>query len=79
MEHQVGYHKLINRCEWNNCFNKYQTLYKISQILFSIDLKKLSVSILGQTTGYRITVILYHDRDSQSDYQKLIIQCLVLI
>ena len=30
-EHRVGYHKLIsNKCEWNNCFIKYQTLDKIS-------------------------------------------------
>ena len=28
-EHRVGYHKLIsNKCEWNNCFIKYQTLDK---------------------------------------------------
>ena len=35
-EHRVGYHKLIsNKREWNNCFIKYQTLDKISWILFS--------------------------------------------
>ena len=29
-EHRVSYHKLISsKCEWNNCFIKYQTLGKI--------------------------------------------------
>ena len=35
-EHWIGYHKLIsNKCEWNNCFIKYQTLDKnISNFIF---------------------------------------------
>ena len=35
-KHRVSYHKLIsNKCEWNNCFIKYQTLDKnISNYVF---------------------------------------------
>ena len=66
-KHRVSYHKLIsNKCEWNNCFIKYQTLdknisnYVFYQLEFSASLwKKFSVikmldSIFGQTTVYKI-------------------------
>ena len=65
-KHRVGYHKLIsNKCEWNNCFIKYQTLDKnISNYIFyrlqfsAILWTKFSVimlvSIFGQTTEYKI-------------------------
>ena len=65
-EHRVGYHKLISyKRDWHNCFFiKYQTLDKniwnfiFYQLEFSAILKeKLSVSIFGQTTGYRIYTV----------------------
>ena len=54
-EHRVGYHKLIsNKCVWNNCFIKYQTLDKnISICQYSGLWVSRSVSIFGQTTEYR--------------------------
>ena len=56
-EHQVGYHKLLSKKrDWNYCFIKYQTLDKsISNFIFyRFSMIKLSFSIFGQTTGYRI-------------------------
>ena len=68
-EHRVAYHKLISKKrEWINCIIKYQTLDKISRISFlpirvsghfegKFLVIKLSVSIFGQTTGYRIYTV----------------------
>ena len=71
MEHRVGYHKLVsNKCEWNNCYIKYQTLDKnISNFIFyrlefsaifnkvKFSVIKLSVSIFGQTAVYKIYTV----------------------
>ena len=67
VEHRVGYHKLIsNKRERNNCFIKYQTLDKnisnfhFYRLQFSATFEgkfpviTLSVTVFGQTTGYRI-------------------------
>ena len=68
--HRVGYHKLIsNKREWNNCFIKYQTLDKniLNHIFYQLEFLailwtkfsviKLLVSILGQTTVYKIYTV----------------------
>ena len=78
---------ISNKREWNNCFIKYQTLDKnISNFIFysrvfnhleeKFSVIKLSVSIFGQTSGYRIyTVIGYNQitRNSISSVWYLII------
>ena len=71
-EHRVGYHKLIsNKREWDNCFVKYQILqldkkylpfYFLPTRVFDhyegkLFVIKLSVSIFGQTTGYRLYTV----------------------
>ena len=57
---------ISNKREWNNCFIKYQTLYKKNLKFYflptrvfdhfeeEIPIIKLSVSIFGQTTGYKV-------------------------
>ena len=62
----MGYHKLIsNKGEWNNCFintKKYLEFYFLpTRVFYHFEQKrsviKLSVSIFGQTTGYRIYTV----------------------
>ena len=60
-----SYHKLISKKrKWNNRFIKYQTLelYFLPTRIFvhfegKFSVMKLSVSIFGQTTGYRIYTV----------------------
>ena len=65
VEQRVGYHKLIsNKRKWDNCFIKYQTLDVVYVEVLSVNPCKYlesivsrSVSIFGQTAGYRIYTV----------------------
>ena len=56
-KHRVDYYKLIsNKCEWNNCFIKNQTLDKNISFYF-LSIRVFGVFIFGQTAVYRIYTV----------------------